>query len=125
MLEEVESSEQVQLCFRRSKSFRQWWQAVCVAAGEMGFVRLRLSFQGRDYPSRTLVWERNGEEADAPGPMMKIPIHGAKNNLKASIEVDLSLRDSLESAGRRVALLTRLLEHHKVPDPARLDWLMI
>jgi UDP-GlcNAc:undecaprenyl-phosphate GlcNAc-1-phosphate transferase len=124
--DEIRNFEDAELHFRRVKTFQQWWQAVCTAAEEMDFVRLRLSFHGSDYPSRAFVWQRNSDEADAPKLiLMEIPIHGTKTNSRVAIEVDVNVRDSLESAGRRAVLFTRLLEDHKVPDPKRLDWLMI
>jgi hypothetical protein len=50
---------------------------------------------------------------------MKIPIPGLNADRQLSVELDVNSDGSLESAGRRTVLLTRLLIEHKVAELLR------
>jgi len=115
--QERESFEQVQLHFRRVKTFEQWWQAVCKAAEQLDFLSIKLPLTGSDKTPRVLTWQRDGNEADPPETVkMKIPIREIKAGPGCSLEVDVNVNGSLESAGRRTALFSRLLDEHNVVD---------
>lgn len=112
---ERECFEKVQLHFRRAKTFDQWWQAVCTAAEQLGFVRIKLPLKNSDNTRHTLSWQRDGDEPDDPETIkMEIPIRGIKTEPRLNIEVDVNVNGSLESAGHRAALFSRLLDEHNI-----------
>jgi hypothetical protein len=118
---EKEIFEKVQLHFRQAQNFDQWWQAMCIAAKQLDFVRLKLPLNSNDNPGNVLTWTRNGSIEDDPphAVKMKIPIHGLENGRRLKIEVDVNVNGSLESAGRRAALFSRLLAEQRIADLPR------
>jgi len=113
--QETECFEEVQLYFRQAKTFDQWWQAVCTAAQQLGFSKLRLPLKNGNGPHHTLTWRRDGNEADRFETLkMKIPIRSPGTNSHLNIEVDVTISSSLESAGHRAALFSRLLDEHSM-----------
>jgi len=109
--QETECFEKVQLYFRQAKTFNQWWQAVCTAAEQLGFSKLRLPLKNGNDPHHTLTWQRDGNEADRSETLkMNIPIRGPGTSSQLNIEVDVTVSGSLESAGHRAALFGRLLD---------------
>ncbi len=122
MKEEVRSFESLQLLFRRVKTFDDWWQALCLAADKMDFTSIKLPLNDKDGDNtpRALIWHRNGNESDKLETVkMKIPIHEIKAEARLNLEVDVNVNDSLESAGHRVALFSRLLDEHNMVDRPR------
>jgi len=114
---EKESFEKVQLHFRQVKTFEQWWQAVCTAAEHLDFLSIKLPLKNIGKTPRTLTWQRNIIEIDKPETInMKIPIRGAKADLRLNIEVNVNVNGSLESAGHRAALFGRLIDECKIID---------
>lgn len=114
---EIENFEQIELHFRQAKMFDQWWQAVCLAADKMDFVKSLLPLSQRDGVKRTLVWERqcNGIREDDIV-TMTVPIRDRRAGSSLSLEVQINANGSLESACRRVALFARLVGNHSVAD---------
>ena len=124
---ETEIFEKAQLHFRQAETFDQWWQAMCIAAKQLDFMRLKLPLDNSDNSARILTWPGNGsEEAEPPQAVkMKIPIHGLEGGPQLRIEVDVNVNGSLESAGRRAALFSRLLAERKIADLSRNEtWLL-
>jgi len=120
---ETEIFEQVQLHFRQAKTFDEWWQAMCVAAEQLNFSRLYLPLDGSHSTIPALTWQRNGNEHADPVDKieMKIPFPGLNHGQQLSVEFDVSADSSLESAGRRAVLLTRLLTERKVAELPRSE----
>lgn len=117
---EIENFEKVELYFRQAKIFDQWWQAVCFAADKMDFVRGLLPLTNRDGTKRLLSWEKNGEDIGVDDIFkMTIPIRDRRAGLPLNLEVQVHANGSLESAGRRVTLFSRLLEEYSVANLAR------
>ena len=115
--EEVRSFESLQLLFRRAKTFEQWWKAVCIAAEQLDFMSIKLPLKKGNNPAHILTWQRNPDPADqAEVVKMKIPIRDIKADSGCNLEVDVNVNSSLESAGRRTALFSRLLDEHSVVD---------
>jgi len=108
---EKESFEKVQLHFRQAKTFDQWWQAVCIAAEQLDFMSINLPFKDFDDTPRALIWHRNSNESDnAETVKMKIPIRHIETTSPLNIEVDVNVNGSLESAGHRATLFSRLID---------------
>jgi UDP-N-acetylmuramyl pentapeptide phosphotransferase/UDP-N-acetylglucosamine-1-phosphate transferase len=115
---EKEIFEKVQLHFLQARTFDQWWQALCIAAKQLDFIRLKLPLNDRKNCDDVLTWTINGSVEDEPphSIKMKIPIHDLESERQLKIEVDVSVNGSLESAGRRAALFSRLLTERKIAE---------
>ena len=113
--QEIESFERIELHFRQAKIFDQWWQAVCFAAGEMDFVSSSLPLTKRDGTKRTLVWEKgNGDIRAEETVTMIVPVRDRRSGPSLNLRIEVNQNGSLESAGRRVALFTRLMGEHDI-----------
>lgn len=112
---EKENFEDIELHFRQAEKFDEWWQAVRFAADKMDFVQSSLSLTNRDGTKRTLVWEKgNGNIPANEIVSMIVPIRDRRADSSLKIEIKVHANGSLESAGRRIALFTRLMDEHDV-----------
>ncbi|MBN2183172.1 MAG: undecaprenyl/decaprenyl-phosphate alpha-N-acetylglucosaminyl 1-phosphate transferase [Sedimentisphaerales bacterium] len=117
---EIENFEQIELYFRNAQMFEQWWQAVCFAADKMGFVRSLLPLTNRDGTQRMLTWERsNGDFGINDTLKSSLSLRDRRSGPPLNLEVQVNTNGSLESAGRRLTLFTRLLEEHSVTNLSR------
>jgi UDP-GlcNAc:undecaprenyl-phosphate GlcNAc-1-phosphate transferase len=110
---EIENFQEVELHFQQAERFGQWWQAVCSAADKMGFAKSTLPLTNRDGTSRVLAWEKDQADwaaEDVVKATLTVPDRRAGSLL--SLEVQVRANGSLESAGRRIALFSRLIEQH-------------
>jgi len=111
------SFEEAALHFRRAATFEQWWQAVSTAAGKMEFWTLNLPLVNRDGTSRALNWHHDGDSPDR-GPegliQVHVPVRDRRSGSSLRLRIELYRDGSLESAGRRVALFTRLIDEHDI-----------
>ena len=114
---ERKSFEEAALYFRRAATFDQWWQAISIAAGKMEFWTVDLPLVNRDGTSRALNWRFNGHDPD-PNPegliQVHVPVNDRRSGSSLHLKIELYKNGSLESAGRRVALFTRLIEEHDI-----------
>ncbi len=115
--QERKSFEEADLYFRRAGTFNQWWQAISTAAEKMDFWTVDLPLVNRDGTPRALTWRQNGQDMD-PGPgglvQVHVPIRDRRSGSLLRLDIKLYRNGSLESAGRRVALFTRLIEEHDI-----------
>lgn len=115
--DEIKGFENAELHFRRAATFDQWWQAVCIAAEQLDFVSIKLPLISSDKPPRTLTWQKDGNGPTQPETVkMRIPIREMKAESRCSLEVDVNVNGSLESAGHRATLFSRLLDEHSMLD---------
>jgi UDP-GlcNAc:undecaprenyl-phosphate GlcNAc-1-phosphate transferase len=121
--EEIKSFEQAQLHFRNARTFDQWWAAVCEAAQRMDFAWVSLKTKDKDGTVQTEVWrptdvqpglsaERLADISDVV--IMNIPVrkHGMTGAME--FEIAITVNGSLESAGHRATLFSRLIDEHEV-----------
>ncbi len=112
---EVESYEQVELYFRRAKTFETWWHAVCFAAEKMDFSRVKLPLTNRDGSRRNLIWQKDNFNI---GPEelvdVTVPVRDRRAGAPLQLNVGIVAKHSLESAGHRTVLLTRLIERYNL-----------
>lgn len=107
------SFEALQLEFDEASNFSEWWRIVCRAAEQLDFSRVELPIETPvDKRVRTLSWanpdDRCSGEAECIDAKIPLPApNGTKASTAASIEVPTS--SSLESAGERLALFSRLM----------------
>ena len=115
--QERKSFEEADLYFRRAGTFDQWWQAISTAAEKMDFWTVDLPLTNRDGTARALTWRQNGQDPD-PGPgglvQVHVPVRDRRSGSLLRLKIELYRNGSLESAGRRVALFTRLIEEHDI-----------
>ena len=111
--------ENVQLRMRESRSFREWWETLCIMAEQMHFQSVGLwNCRDGDYKI-TCAWSAP-EVAFTTGKTVKISIPFNGNGvteweMRARIWVD----DHLELSGRHAMLLTRLMD--EFPPPAQQE----
>jgi len=110
---EVESYEKVELHFRQAKTFETWWHAVCFAAEQMDFSRVKLPLTNRDGSRRNLVWQKDNANI-GPEELVEVtvPVRDRREGKPLQLNVGIAANNSLESAGHRTVLLTRLMERY-------------
>ena len=120
MKEEVRSFESLQLLFRRVQTFDDWWSSLCEAAEGMDFAWLSLKSTAADGTECTEVWRAPDIQPKAADVLtMTIPVNGQASGSATELEIAVLLNGSLESAGRRTALFSRLLDEHDIADLPR------
>lgn len=83
----------------------------------MGFWTLSLPLTNRDGTHRTLTWR---QDAKTPNFIheellkVNVPVQDRRTGPHLNLKAEVCMNDSLESAGRRVALFTRLIEEHNI-----------
>jgi UDP-GlcNAc:undecaprenyl-phosphate GlcNAc-1-phosphate transferase len=113
--EEKQMFEQAHLCLREANSFREWWLAVCDAAEEFGFRRLALRLPSREGGNQFLAWRRSRPMEGSTGTLRFTMPVGCRNGPTIQARAEVHVNGSVEAAGRRVALFSRLIEEHNLP----------
>ncbi len=84
---------------------------MCKTADVMQFTKLCLAMDQIQNPERKLEWVKCMAEASVADVLeVKIPMQAGDNIPKASLEINVRKLESLQSAGQRIALFTRLAE---------------
>lgn len=127
---ELRDFEEVQLHFRNARTFDDWWQAACLAGEKLGAEKLSLDITTRANETKTLFWHRKNGHPESrhsgtnPGSLKlkansqslraAVPVKDRRNGTSLRLIVDIPSNGSVESAGRKVALLARLAEEYNV-----------
>ena len=120
MKEEVRTFENLQLLFRRVKTFDDWWSSLCEAAEGMDFAWLSFKSTAADGIECTEVWRSPDIQPRAADVLtMTIPVNGHGSGPPIELEIAVLLNGSLESVGRRAALFSRLLDENGIADLPR------
>lgn len=116
MQNEIRNFEDVELHFRRVKTINQWWQAISTAAERMGFLSVSLPLTNRDGSTHTLTWLQNNQDTNSDDVLrVSVPVRDRRRSgPKLNLKIEVCSKGSLESAGRKVALFTRLMEEHDI-----------
>ena len=114
---ERQGFEEACLNFNNAETFAQWWQSLKKAGNIFGCATISLSLKTRKGHLRLFVWqhEKNGNQSidEAELIHLRIPIKDRRKGGLGRIEVGIPAQErSIESAGRRAALFTRLIEEH-------------
>ena len=105
--------EKAQLIFREAESFDAWWSAVRAAAEGMHLSRVVITVPNRDGSGRLLIWRHPRLRLGTHERIrLAVPIRDRRRNAFLHSELDVPVNGSLEAAGRRAQLFTRLLEEH-------------
>ena len=118
--------ETTQLYFRQVRTFDEWWNVVSYAAKKMDFSSLNMSITNRDGTSRSLLWRQNGDNPDHRELLkVDIPIRDRRSGTSPTLRIEVFRDGSLESAGRRVALFTRLLDEFSIASLQKTNQILL
>lgn len=110
--------EASQLEFGTVENFEQWWKCMCGAAKALDFARLSLELASKEGEGKTWQWENvlnsDDDENIENILQMQVPIKDRNNGHVHKIEIQVLTKGSLESAGRRALLFTRLADENKL-----------
>ena len=104
--------------FQTAENFEQWWTCMCNAARALDFAKMSLELDSQEGQVKT--WQREsrvdqaGDEKIESMLQMKVPIKGRNNGHVHKIEIQVLTNGSLESAGRRAVLFTRLADENRL-----------
>lgn len=113
--DEIRNFEDAELHFRRVETFNQWWKAVSTTAEKMGFLSVSLPLTNRDGSTHTLTWWQDGQGTVSDDVLkVSVPVRDRRGGASLNLRIEVCRRGSLESAGRKVALFTRLMEEHDI-----------
>jgi UDP-GlcNAc:undecaprenyl-phosphate/decaprenyl-phosphate GlcNAc-1-phosphate transferase len=106
--------EETRLQLQTAKGVDQWWQCMCTAAKAFDFAQLVLQLSERNDTTNTLKWQNgNNDSTDIIIEnilQVKAPIKDSRQNEVHNIDMHIMTNGSLESAGRRATLFTRLVD---------------
>lgn len=104
--------------FRRADNLPQWWQAVCEAARRLDFAWMSLRVRHPDGSVDTTVWRGPSVPATISRVItLNLPLTDEGGLNRIEFEVGVLVDGSLESAGRRAALFSRLIDERRVARP--------
>ena len=111
--------EHAQLRLREAETFDAWWQGICVTADELGSAGLTLTFTNRDGTTRDAIWK----PGDRPDPhqtiSMSVPVRQRRaGQPPLKLRIDIPMDGSLESAGLKLKLFSRLMDENSLADLA-------
>lgn len=108
---EQRTFEDLQLSFRRVCGWKEWWSAVCDAARRLDFVWVSLTTRDDEGNTNTDIWRGTEETpSDLRVVVMSLPLTDARGRTVMEFEIAIAARESLESAGHRGALFSRLVD---------------
>jgi len=108
--------EMAQVRMRESKSFQEWWEAVCTMGQKMHFQTIGLwNYRSGQYV-RTCMWNVP-EDKFKTGKTAKftLPIRG-NGSAEWEIRANALVNGVLELSGRQAMLLARLMDEFPLPD---------
>lgn len=103
--------EHMQLCLRQVPNAQEWWRTVCEAAHQLELAWISLRVTRPDGGMDTSIWRR----PDTPAGFTRIvtvnfPLNRGPGDESIEFEIGVLIYGSLESANRRAALFTRLID---------------
>jgi len=112
--EHVDIFRDTLLMFSEANSFRKLWQAISNACEKMKFAKLSLSITAHNGHIHTFTWLA-ADEQGSNDDLMCVHLHiddEHRIGIPMDIEAKISANDSLESIGRRMMLLGRLIDEY-------------
>ncbi|HEY8749841.1 MAG TPA: MraY family glycosyltransferase [Tepidisphaeraceae bacterium] len=105
--------EAMQIRFAAAESFDQWWCELCRAGELLEFSQLQLSMSNQGSMERVLKWTSEHVTGHGQHIVLRLPFQLRSASEPLRLEIVLAAA-SLESAGYRIALLTRLLSEQRM-----------
>jgi hypothetical protein len=123
---ERETFERLQLRFRQVRTADEQWQALCAAAQQLELAWICARVTNPDGGVDTSLWRRPTIPAGFDRLMtMSLPLRDVSAGRTVEFEAAVLVNGSLESAGHRAGLFSRLLdemaEYHYPPDRGHRD----
>ena len=107
--------EDLQLRFRRAHDADQWWQAVCEAGEGFNFDSVSLVTTDRNGQAHTKTWRKAGHSRNGSRVVtLNLPLATHSDRNCAECQVTITAEPSLEWAGHKGALFSRLVDEHDV-----------
>jgi UDP-GlcNAc:undecaprenyl-phosphate/decaprenyl-phosphate GlcNAc-1-phosphate transferase len=103
-------SAEARLSLAEADSLEQWWELLAKAAGEMGFVRMRIYSQPPQGPVRCVSWSLDDQQIVEGAVHAVFPLAGRKGGQHLRVEIDAAVDEALESVGVSLSLFARLLD---------------
>jgi UDP-GlcNAc:undecaprenyl-phosphate GlcNAc-1-phosphate transferase len=101
------------LHMREVVDFQGWWKVLCDTVEQMEFVWMAMSVVCRDGTTNTLVWRCSRRELTEQNVLrIVLPVHDRRTGPPLQMEVAVHVNGSLETAGRRVAYFSRLIDEY-------------
>jgi len=111
--QERRAFEDLQLRFRRARSPKEWWQAVCDAGEGLNFAWVSLTASNGEGQLDTRIWRGTKVVPDRRNIVtMSFPVKDAATGTRLEFEIAIVTDQSLESAGHRGALFSRLVDEY-------------
>lgn len=110
--------EEAQLRFRNAETLDQWWGCVCTAAHAFDFACVSLELASHQNSTQNLTWKKdNTSDSDSDTDIIlenllqvRIPIKDRHTANPLLMQIQVKPNGSLETAGHRIALFTRLAD---------------
>ncbi len=107
--------DEMQNRFRTARDLHSWWNMLCDAGERLGFSSIQLPLGRRDGEPLALAWVNPSMSIEIdPDSYLhaEVPVPQRRKDGGVRAKVKVSAHDSLESAGQRLALFSRLLAEH-------------
>jgi len=105
--------EDLELCFRRASDDRQWWATVCNAARRLDLASVLATIRDATGNMDIRVWRlREAMPTDDRAVGMSFTVGKAGAQGPVEFEIVVHANGSLESAGHRAVLFSRLVDEH-------------
>jgi hypothetical protein len=116
--EDTHLFQEIHMAFRRTVSFRQWWQMVSDTAEKEGLSELCLTVTAKSWREHKFTWRSNNHEKDQSEVVtVKLPISRRRFGLAMEIKAKIPINGLLESTGRRIMLFGRLIDEYSSTTP--------
>jgi UDP-GlcNAc:undecaprenyl-phosphate GlcNAc-1-phosphate transferase len=103
--------EHAQLRLQQVDNVGQWWQAVCEAAGQMGFAWVSVSRVCGDRRAEMEFWQAPASRPAVSRILrMTVPCGSGSEETTEEFEIAICVDDSLEDACRRASFFGRLID---------------
>jgi len=111
---EKRAFEELQLRFRRARNPRDWWQAMCASGVGLDLAWISLTARDDQGTVDTRIWRgQNPAPPDRHLVTITLPVETREAGLAVEVEVAIASAESLESAARRGALFSRLMDEYR------------
>jgi hypothetical protein len=111
--------EETYLKFHEATSFKALWQATANAAEEMGFLQLSLTATAGGGRTHKFIWRSvEAEKCRLEMVSIQLLLDAHRFGMPLEIEAKMLATNSLESTGRKMLLLGRLIDEYSITNLA-------
>jgi UDP-GlcNAc:undecaprenyl-phosphate GlcNAc-1-phosphate transferase len=111
--EDKQVFERSVLRMREVSDFQGWWNVLGDTAERMEIVRMSMNVICRDGTTNTMIWQCSRRELTTQNVIrIVLPVHDRRSGPPLQMELAVHVNGSLETAGRRVAYFSRLIDEY-------------